>query len=151
LALAVTFCLYGFIRKKASVDAVPGFFVEALVISVPAGFYILHGAYAGTGHFLVSGWQDTLLLLGLGPFTAAPLLFYSSSVRRIRYSTAGILQYMSPSLVFLTAVFVFHEPMSPLRFASFALLWLALAIYSVSAIREDKARRAALTSSAAQA
>ena len=135
-------------------SAVPGFFMEVLVLSVPAGAFILWGIETGKGAFL-SNVSDTALLFGLGAFTATPLLLYAASVRRLRYSTAGILQYLSPSLVFLTAVFIFHEPMSPLRLASFALLWLALGIYTVSALREDKARRLAgpqdITSSAAQA
>ena len=154
LSLAVTFCAYGFIRKQVAVSAVPGFFMEVLVISVPAGALILWGIESGKGAFL-SDVSDTALLFGLGAFTATPLLLYAASVRRLRYSTAGILQYLSPSLVFLTAVFIFHEPMSPLRLFSFSLLWLALGIYTVSALREDKARRLAgpqdVTSSAAQA
>lgn len=154
LSLAVTFCAYGFIRKKVAVSAVPGFFVEVLILSVPAGIFIAHGITTGSGTFL-TGPMDSALLWGLGLFTATPLLLYAASVRRLRYSTAGILQYLSPSLVFLTAVFIFDEPMSPLRLFSFALLWVALTIYSVSAFREDKARREAgpdvATSSAAQA
>ena len=154
LSLAVTFCAYGFIRKQVAVSAVPGFFTEVLVISVPAGAFILWGIETGKGAFL-SNVSDTALLFGLGAFTATPLLLYAASVRRLRYSTAGILQYLSPSLVFLTAVFIFHEPMSALRLFSFSLLWLALGIYTVSALREDKARRLAepqdITSSGAQA
>ena len=73
--------------------------------------------------------------------TAAALLLYTASIRRIRYSTAGILQYISPSLVFLTAVFIFGEPMSPLKLFSFVIIWAALAIFSWAALREDWARR----------
>lgn len=154
LTLAASFCAYGFIRKQVPVSAAPGFFVEVLVLSVPAAFYIGSGLADASGHFLVN-LRDSALLFGLGAFTAAPLLLYAACVRRLRYSTVGVLQYISPSLVFLTAVFLFGEPMSLFRLSSFGLLWVALAIYTYSALKEDKARRMAgpdrLTSSGAQA
>ena len=83
------------------------------------------------------------MLMGCGAMTAAALILFTASIRRIRYSTAGILQYISPSLVFLTAVFIFHEPMSMLKLVSFIIIWLALAIFSASAIRDDWKRRKA--------
>lgn len=153
LTLAASFCAYGFIRKQVPVSAAPGFFVEVLLLSVPAAFYIGSGLADASGHFLVNA-RDSALLFGLGAFTAAPLLLYAACVRRLRYSTVGVLQYISPSLVFLTAIFIFHEPMSLFRLSAFGLLWVALAIYTVSALKEDKARRGAagqaVTSSAAQ-
>jgi chloramphenicol-sensitive protein RarD len=81
--------------------------------------------------------------MGCGAMTAAALILFTASIRRIRYSTAGILQYISPSLVFLTAVFIFHEPMSMLKLISFIIIWVALAIFSASAIRDDWKRRKA--------
>ena len=66
---------------------------------------------------------------------------FAASIRRIRYSTAGLLQYISPSLVFLTAVFVFGEHLDVWKLTSFLVIWLALAIYSVSAIRDERNRR----------
>jgi chloramphenicol-sensitive protein RarD len=83
------------------------------------------------------------MLMGCGAMTAAALILFTASIRRIRYSTAGILQYISPSLVFLTAVFIFHEPMSMLKLISFIIIWVALAIFSASAIRDDWKRRKA--------
>jgi chloramphenicol-sensitive protein RarD len=83
------------------------------------------------------------MLMGCGVMTAAALILFTASIRRIRYSTAGILQYISPSLVFLTAVFIFHEPMSMLKLISFIIIWVALAIFSASAIRDDWKRRKA--------
>jgi chloramphenicol-sensitive protein RarD len=68
------------------------------------------------------------------------LIFYALSLKRLRYSTAGLLQYLSPSLVFLIAVFVFGEKLDVWKLAGFAIIWAALAIYSVSAIREERQR-----------
>ncbi len=150
LTLAASFCAYGFIRKQAPVSAAPGFFIEVLVLSVPAALYIQSGFGDGSTHFLVN-FRDSALLLGLGIFTATPLLFYAACVRRLRYSTVGVLQYISPSLVFLTAVFIFHEPMSLFRLSSFGLLCVALVIYTVASLREDLARRREQKLTSAQA
>ena len=73
--------------------------------------------------------------------TALPLILFATAARRIRLSTVGLLQYIAPSLIFVTAIFLFGEQMSPARLASFALIWLGLAIYSVSAVREDRRQR----------
>jgi chloramphenicol-sensitive protein RarD len=81
------------------------------------------------------------MLIGCGVMTAVSLMLFAASIRRIRYSTAGILQYISPSLVFLTAVFVFGEPMDAVKLASFVIIWVALVIFSVAAIRDERIRR----------
>ena len=78
------------------------------------------------------------MLMGCGVFTAGGLLFFSAGIRRIRYSTSGILQYISPSLIFITAVTMFGEPLGFWRLVSFVLIWTALAIYSWSSFREER-------------
>ena len=143
LMLASTFCLYGFLRKTIPVGPTQGFFIEVLITALP-----LLGAEAwlrgrGAAHFGTNTY-DTLMLMGCGVLTAAALILFAASIRRLRYSTAGLLQYLSPSLVFLTAVFIFGEPIDKWKLASFAIIWLALAIFSVSAIRDERNRRMAL-------
>ena len=91
----------------------------------------------GEAAFLTTPF-NTLMLMGCGVMTAAALLFFAAAIKRIRYSTAGLMQYISPSLVFLTAVFIFGEPMDRWRWLSFALLWSALAIYSYAAFKEGR-------------
>jgi chloramphenicol-sensitive protein RarD len=147
LMLGATFCLYGFIRKTVDVGAVEGFFIECLLIAVPllaaqAWLYSRGEAYFGTAPF------ETLMLMGCGVMTASALMLFASAIKRIRYSTAGLMQYISPSLVFLTAIFVFHEPMDFWKLLSFIVVWIALAIFTVSALREDRARRTALAATA---
>ena len=142
LMLAVTFCLYGFLRKTIPVGPTQGFLIEVAIVALP-----LLGAEAwlfskGEALFGSSAF-NTLMLMGCGVMTAAALMLFAASIRRIRYSTAGLLQYISPSLVFLTAVFVFGEPMSPLKLTSFIIIWIALAIFSVAAIRDERNRRQA--------
>lgn len=142
LMLAATFCLYGFLRKTVNVGPTQGFFIETAVIALPLlaaqGWLVSKGQ----AHF-GSTSSDTLMLMGCGMLTTAALVLFAASIRRIRYSTAGLMQYISPSLVFLTAVFVFDEPLDGWKLASFVVIWIALAIFSLSAIRDDRARRQA--------
>lgn len=140
LTLAGTFCLYGFIRKLIPVGPVPGFFIEVSIVSIPGLAYVAWAYGNGTGHFLANV-PDTLMLLGCGVMTSAALILFAAAIKRIRYATAGLLQYISPSLVFLTAVFNFGEPMSPLRWLSFGLIWVGLVIFSFGSLREDRSRR----------
>jgi chloramphenicol-sensitive protein RarD len=140
--LASTFCLYGFLRKTIPVGPTQGFLVETAIVTPPMLVVEWWLLASGEAHFGTDAFS-TLMLMGCGLMTAAALLLFTASIRRIRYSTAGLLQYISPSLVFLTAVFIFHEPMSPLKLVSFVIIWAALAIFSAAAIRDDLARRRA--------
>lgn len=137
LALASSFCLYGLLRKTIKVGPVEGFFVEVLIIAAPlllVEFYLFKN---GTAKFGDNAF-DTLMLLGCGALTSGALIFFAASLKRLRYSTAGLLQYLSPSFVFLTAIFIFHEHIDAWKLASFAIIWLALVIYSVSSLREER-------------
>ncbi|MFO1032764.1 MAG: EamA family transporter RarD [Hyphomicrobiales bacterium] len=136
LALGSSFCLYGLIRKQVHVGPTQGFLVEVLVIAVPLLLAEIWMMKQGWAHF-GANLKDTLLLAGCGAWTTGALVFFAASLKRIRYSTAGILQFLSPSLVFLTAVFVFGEEIGGWKLVSFIMLWVALAIYSIAAIRES--------------
>ena len=141
LSLAATFCLYGYIRKQVPVSSVASFFIEIFILTPFALLYLAWTMSRGTTVFLTSV-PDTFLLMGLGFFTAATLMLFGSAVKRVRYSTVGLLQYISPSIVFLIAVFAFHEPMNELRWLSFMLIWLGLAVFSYAVVKEDRSRRA---------
>ena len=140
LMLAVTFCLYGFLRKTIQVGPTLGFLIEVAIIALPllgAPWWLSSRgeAFFGTSVF------NTSMLIGCGVMTAVSLMLFAASIRRIRYSTAGLLQYISPSLVFLTAVFIFGEPMDSMKLMSFLVIWVALAIFSVATIRDERSRR----------
>lgn len=138
LFLATTFSLYGFIRKTIAIGPAQGFFVEASLMAVPAAAVLTWLGVRGEGHF-GEAWGETLGLIGLGVMTAAPLLLFATAIKLVRYSTAGMMQYISPSLVFLTAVFVFGEPMSFWRWMSFVVIWIALALYTWASVRSEAA------------
>jgi chloramphenicol-sensitive protein RarD len=136
LMLGGSFCLYGLLRKMIPVGATQGFLVEVMLIAPPllvVEYVLMQKGIAKFG----GNAFDTVMLLGCGALTSGALLFFAESLKRIRYSTAGILQYISPSLVFLTAIFMFGEPMDRWKLLSFVFIWVALAIYSFSAFHSD--------------
>jgi chloramphenicol-sensitive protein RarD len=140
LMLAATFCLYGFLRKTIPVGPTQGFLIETGIIAVPMLLAELWLASRGLARF-GGNFFDTAMLMGCGALTASSLVLFAASIKRLRYSTVGLLQYISPSLVFLTAVFIFGEPMDKWKLLSFVIIWVALAIFSVSTIRGGRSRR----------
>ena len=112
----------------------------ALAKAKPSSLNFALGGNDGQAHF-GGNTKDTLLLMGCGVMTTTALVFFAASIKLLRYSTAGLLQYISPSLVFLTAVFIFKEPLDKWKLLSFVILWIGLSIYSYSALRDEKNRR----------
>jgi chloramphenicol-sensitive protein RarD len=135
LTLGFTFGLYGLIRKVAPVSSLVGLSVETLLLTVPGMAYLAFLESQGTGALLRFGRSLDLLLIGTGVFTAVPLLFFNLGARRINLSTVGLMQYIAPSGMFLLAVFVYGEPFTALQGWTFALIWTALAIYSIDSVR----------------
>ena len=146
LILAVSFGLYGLLRKVAKIDALIGLTIETLLLAPFAAIYILYLSVSGETTFL-SGLPAYNVLLPLsGVVTAIPLLLFVAAARRLQLATVGFLQYITPSLHFILAVAVFAEPFSQTQLISFLLIWVGLAVYSVDAIL--KHRRLRLMSSA---
>ncbi len=83
--------------------------------------------------------SDTVLLLSCGLVTAVPLMLYANGAKLLRLSTIGIMQYIAPTMIFLTAVFVFGEPFGRGRMIAFPMIWTALVIYTVSMVRQARA------------
>ena len=141
LTLALTFGLYGLMRKIMPVDGLVSLTVETLAMTPVALAYVVYfGATRGAGSSL-----ETLGLLALsGPVTTIPLLFFGAAARKLRLSTMGILQYLSPTLQFLLAVVAFREPFSTSQIVSFACIWTAVAIYTADSYRASRQDRLAL-------
>ncbi len=135
LALATSFGLYGLVKKWAGVDALPSLAVETALASPIAVAYLLGTAAAGVGTFTSFGAGHALLLAGAGAVTAVPLLFFGVAAVRIPLSTLGILQYVGPAVQFVLGLVVFGEAMSAARWAGFALVWIALAVFSADLLR----------------
>lgn len=132
LVLAFSFGTYGLLRKKVELDGLSGLFVETLLL-LPLGLLTLAWLSSeGLSHFGGTSYS-TLLLLSSGAVTAIPLLAFAGAARRLKLSTVGFLMYINPTIQFLIALFVFHEPLSTAKLVSFGMIWVALGIYSWSA------------------
>ena len=138
LVLASTFAADGLLRKLAHVPSTVGLLVETLVLAPLACAYLVHLAASHGGAF-ARGLPTLALLAASGPITALPLVWFARAARALPLSTLGIVQYVAPTLQFLIAVYVFGEPMPAARWAAFALIWLALTIFSFDAWRAARA------------
>ncbi len=134
LALALSFGLYGLIRKIAPVGALMGLAVETMLFSPLSVIYLLYLNSQGAGAIFQIGLKLDLLLIGCAPITAAPLLFFTLGAKRLYLSTVGLMQYIGPSGMFLLAVFYYNEPFSTSQLGTFTMIWAALAIYSADSV-----------------
>lgn len=135
LTLAVSFGLYGLIRKVAPVSSLVGLTVETLLLSIPALVYLFYLDCLGQGSIFRVSLKLDLMLMGCSVVTALPLLFFTLGARRLYLSTMGLLQYVAPSCMFVLAVFLFREPFENAQIVTFVLIWTALAIYSTDSVR----------------
>ncbi|MEX0364923.1 MAG: EamA family transporter RarD [Ruegeria sp.] len=139
LGMMVTWGFYAFFKKSLPIGPNQGFLLEVLILLLPALAYVLWLAAGGGGHFGALT-MDTALLIGAGVVTAVPLLIYANGAKLLRLSTIGILQYIAPTMIFLTAIFVFGEALDRGRMIAFPMIWSALVIYSVPLVRQMRAR-----------
>src|SRR5215469_6612579 len=142
-ALAVSFSLYGFVRKIISVDALPGLTTETLLLMPLAAGYLAWCQWSGSGALTTQGPVVAALLIASGLVTAIPLFLFAYGARALPYSTVGVLQYLAPTLQLLCGVALFHESFGPATAAGFALIWLALIVYAADGLwRAHRAARA---------
>jgi chloramphenicol-sensitive protein RarD len=132
IVLAVSWGFYALFKKTLPIGPAQGFFLEVLILAIPALAYIGWVQAEGTGHFGNQGMADIWLLMAAGVITAIPLILYANGAKLLSLSTIGIMQYITPTMVFMIAVFVFREPFSTERAIAFGLIWAALAIYTWS-------------------
>jgi len=133
LVIAVTFSLYGLLRKTAALGALEGLSVETMLLLPAAGLFLLLPD-AGSSHAFGSNIPLSLLLMAAGPVTAIPLLMFAYGARRIPLSLVGLLQYIGPSIQLLLGVWLYHEPFAGAKLIGFAMIWLGLAVYSGEAL-----------------
>lgn len=130
LLLAVTFAVYGYLRKTLPVGALEGFFLEVLLLFLPALGYLVWRESQGIGTFGQGNGVDMAILASAGIVTAIPLILYAYGAKLLRLTTIGLMQYIGPSIIALIAVFWFDEPFGSDRMLAFALIWVALALYT---------------------
>lgn len=133
LGLAASFGSYGLIRKLADVPAIPGLFVETLIVGPPALAYLLWLGFDGLGEFGARGPAFDGVLIAAGLVTATPLILFAQATRRLRLASVGLFQYIVPTMQMLLAVFAFGEVFTPQHAITFGCIWIGLALYSASA------------------
>lgn len=135
LTLALAFGAYGLMRKLAPVGAMEGLLVETLLMLIPVLIYFIFFTDRLSLTLARDSLTFSLYLLAAGPITSIPLMLFAAGVSRLNYSTIGFIQYLAPSIVLLTAVFIYNEPLVWQKTITFVFIWLGLAIYSIDAWR----------------
>lgn len=135
LVLAFSFGFYGYFRKLAPVDALDGLLVETWIVLPAATAFLVFWRLDGSGAFPSPNITTDALLIGVGPVTAVPLAMFAAGARRIRLSTLGFLQYLSPSITLALAVFGYHESFSRLDAVAFGCVWIALLLVAAEGRR----------------
>jgi len=136
LVLALSFGLYGLMRKILPADPVGGLLIETAMLAPASIAYIVWLAVAGEGSFLVKSIALDAMLLATGVATAVPITLFVIAARGLPLATLGLIQYLSPSTTFLLGVFLYHEPLTGASIATFALVWAGLALYSFDLLRK---------------
>jgi len=133
--LAGSFGTYGLMKKKAGVEAVESLTFETLILTPLALGYLVWMWADGTANFGVHGLSHSVLLVSTGLITAVPLICFGAAAIRVSMTTIGLLQYLAPTIQFILGVVFFHEAMTPVKWFGFALVWLALVIFTSEALR----------------
>lgn len=131
LSLALLFAFYGMLRKKISLPSVAGLFIETLIIFPFAILYFLYLVHTSQNKFNFSFDYISIFLISAGFITVIPLLWFNAAATRISLTKLGFVQYIGPSISFLLGIFVYHEPFDHKKFLTFALIWLALVVFSI--------------------
>jgi len=135
IVLAISFGFYGLVRKMVRVEALPGNALECFLLVPFAAAYVAWCAQAGTIHFGSDLPGLSMLLALSGVITAVPLIAYAAAARRLKLSTLGLMQFVTPTMAFLLGALVYGEPFGPAKLACFAVIWTALALYARETVR----------------
>lgn len=138
LGLAFSFGLYGLVKKIVPTDPRLSVAVESALAAPFALVYLMFITLGGEGHFLGHGAGHIVLTVLCGPVTAIPLLLFAAAAQRLPLVTLGLLQYLTPAMQMTWGVVVGHEPMPPARWLGFALIWVALVIFTADAVTRTR-------------
>lgn len=129
LSLAFSFGFYGLVKKRIRLSATASLTAETLVVLPVALGYLLYLEAQGVGTFGHISVSHSLLLMSAGLVTALPLIFFGMATKVIPLSTIGIMQYLTPTIQMLMAVFLFEEQLEPVRWLGFVIIWISVALY----------------------
>ena len=149
LVLAMSFGVYGLVRKTSALGALEGLALETMLLAPLVLPLLLWWTFARHGVWTQGEPGQAGWLVLSGPLSALPLLFFAMAARRLPLATLGLVQYLSPTIQLLLGVWVFHEPFSGNRLVGFGFIWAALALVSVDALRQSLRSSAATPTPAA--
>ncbi|WP_439272543.1 EamA family transporter RarD [Pseudochrobactrum sp. HB0163] len=141
IVLPLSFGFYGFFRKSLPIGPSQGFMLEVIILFIPACAYAIWLYWHGQDHFVAGTSADIMLLMLAGVVTAVPLIMYATGAKLLRYTTLGLMQYITPTMLFLIAVFAFREPFNMIQLYAFGLIWAGLIIYTGSILKEGRAEK----------
>ena len=131
LSLALSFGLYGLVKKLSPLGSLYGLTIETGILFIPALLYLIVMQAKNTASFLNTGITSDMLMIGAGLVTTVPLLMFASAARSIPLWVVGLLQYIAPTLQFLIGVFIYKEPFSHNQLIGFGIVWAALLVFLV--------------------
>jgi chloramphenicol-sensitive protein RarD len=140
LSLALLFTAYGVIRKQIAIGAMPGLFLETLLLLPFATLWYFVLESRGQAAFSSGDTSLTLLLLAGGPITVLPLLFFATAARNLTLTTVGFMQFLAPTLQFVTGLY-YGEKLTAAHIWCFGLIWIAVFVFSVDAIIQGRRRK----------
>jgi len=136
LSLAFTFSFYGLFRKMIPVKPLVGLLMETALLAPLAAVLIVFWEIDGTGSF-GNVWKTDFLLIGAGVVTSLPLLWFTNAGKRLRYSTMGFIQYLTPSIQLVIGIYLYNEPFTSTHAVTFGLIWTGLLVYSFNAFQQQ--------------
>jgi len=134
LFLAVTFAAYAAIKRRLNAGPVVSITAESLLLAVPAAVWLGRVILSGEGHF-TEGPGTAALLVFTGAITAVPLMLFSYASRLVSMAAFGLTQYLNPTLQFLVATLLFHDPVTRWHLGALAIIWVAVLIYAIAGLR----------------
>lgn len=141
LFLAVTFAIYGYLRKITNVDPLEGLSIEVIILLPFAiGYLVFMESTQGTSLIHEGGWTVFLLILA-GPMTVIPLFLFNYGAQRIRLATLGLMQYLAPTVQLIIAVWMYGEALTDTHLVTFGLIWAGLALFSWDTWRRERELR----------
>lgn len=137
LSLALTFGVYGLIKKNIDIDGTRSLLIETIIMFPVAALYLAYIFYAQSMSFYFSSLSNTLLLPLAGLVTSIPLLLYISASKRIKYSAIGLFQYIAPTLMALIGFYFYNETFPPGRLMTFSLVWAGILLIIFSHLKTN--------------
>lgn len=138
LFIVFSFSFYGLVRKKVTVDTLTAMVYETGILFPFALIYWIWLQYHDRNSINMFTAETYILLIGAGIVTALPLFFYATAVKRLTLASIGFLLYITPSLQFLIAVFIFHESIKIPKLIGFIIIWMALIVFSIGVVKKNR-------------